>query len=89
MSFFKAQLFPLSSTVSSRSLPIEGSWNQAGPNSEDSKFLRGWLVYDSEEQENQLCARSARRLALGLILAVGISASFWVGLGLVLARVLK
>jgi hypothetical protein len=86
----KAKLFPLSSTgdISCRA-PVRGSWGEPPANLEDMQFLRSWLVYDSEIQHNFVSGRSHRSIALGLALAFCISASFWTGIGLIVASVWK
>jgi hypothetical protein len=55
----------------------------------DMKFLRSWFVYDSEIQSGLAASATKRNRFLGLALLVGISASFWAGVGLMIARVWK
>jgi hypothetical protein len=83
---YKSQLNPLSGTCEKpMRLPIRGSWGSAPADSGDMKFLRSWLVYDSDIPAGQ----SNHNRFLGLVLLVGISASFWAGIGLMIARVWK
>ena len=87
---YKSQLYPLSSTCETPlHLPIRGSWGAPPANSQDLKFLRSWLVYDSEIQTGPAPSRVNPNRLLGLALLVSISASFWAGIGLMIARVWK
>lgn len=86
---YKSQLNPLSGTCERPTrLPIRGSWGSAPANSSDMKFLRSWLVYDSDIPSNPAGQTNHNRF-LGLVLSVGISASFWAGVGFMIARVWK
>jgi hypothetical protein len=80
---YKSQLNPLSGTCEKPlRMPIRGSWGSVPADSVDMKFLRTWLVYDSLAGQN-------RNRFLGLLLLLGVSASFWAGIGLMIARVWK
>jgi hypothetical protein len=86
----KAKLFPLSSTDQvSYGMRIPNAWSGPAVDSKDAKFLRSWLVYDSRTQDGSGSERSARNIALGMVVAFGISASFWTGIGLIVTRVWK
>jgi hypothetical protein len=86
---YKSQLNPLSGTCEKPlRLPIRGSWGSEPADSGDMKFLRSWMVYDSDVQ-SRLAGQSNHNRFLGLVLLVGISASFWAGIGLMIARVWK
>ena len=83
---YKLQLFPLSSTEAIlKRLPAKIA-GEMPANVEDARFLRSWLVYDSEIQRNRTTGRSNRSIALGLTVAICLSAFFWTGIGLMLAR---
>jgi len=87
---YKSQLNPLSGTCDKpMRLPIRGSWGSAPADSGDMKFLRSWLVYDSDIQSSLAAGQNNHNRFLGLALLVGISASFWAGIGLMIARVWK
>ena len=87
---YKSQLYPLSSTCETPlHLPIRGSWGAPPANSQDLKFLRSWLVYDSEIPTLAVSGHVNRSRLLGLALSVSISASFWAGIGLMIPRVWK
>jgi hypothetical protein len=82
---YKSQLYPLSSTgKNSWRLPIQGAWGSSPTDLQDMKLLRSWLVYDSEIQTG---APANRSWLLGFALVFGINASFWTGIGLIIARV--
>ncbi len=69
-------------------LPIK-AWGSSPGNLHDMKFLRSWLVYDSELPRRFVPGRVNWNLVLGLVAVVTISAGFWAGIGLMLARVWK
>ncbi len=86
----ESQFFPLSSTGErSQRLPIQTSWGDLPVNLEQVKFVRSWLVYDSEMQSNLVSGRAIRHTAIGLALAIALSASFWTGIGVVVVRFWK
>jgi hypothetical protein len=70
--------FPFAEGVNLESQPAK--W-------QDGEFLRSWLVYDSECAENGL--RYNWNALLGFGLAVGVSIACWVGVGMMLMRLLK
>jgi hypothetical protein len=87
---YKSQIFPLSST---RETPlrrlISHSWgsspaNLRDMNLQDMKFLRSWLVYDSEIQTGRAPGRVNWSMVLGLALAMAVSATFWAGVGMMM-----
>jgi hypothetical protein len=82
---YRSQLYPLSST--SERMSVRSSWGSSPANSEDMRFLRSWLVYDSQIRSNCVSGRSNRSIAVGLGLAIVISASFWAGVAFLIARV--
>jgi hypothetical protein len=70
---------------------IQGPWSNPPADFADASFLRSWLVYDS----GMPCGRDGAaaefnwNALLGLLLAVGISAGAWAGIGLSLSRLLR
>jgi hypothetical protein len=91
MSYKVLQLSPLSTGSMQVKILIEGPWNTPLTNSADARFLRSWMIYDSG-----MCAgKDADQTGfnwnalLGLLLAVGVSASSWAGVGVTLSRLLK
>jgi hypothetical protein len=88
---YKSQLFPLSS-ASERPLrlQIDRAWgcspaNLRNADLQEMKFLRSWLVYDSDIQTASARGRMNWNMIAGLTLAIVVSAGFWASLGLVVA----
>ena len=87
---YKSQFFPPSSTCETPlRRPIGRSWGSSPVNLLDTKFLRSWLVYDSDIQTGLAPRRINWNMVLGLALATAVSAGFWAGVGLMIARVWK
>jgi hypothetical protein len=85
---FKAQLSPLSSTAEvSSGLPVRSSWGGSPVNPQDVKFLRFGLVYGSDASNKSTVSLGQRKFGVGLALAFGVSAGFWTGVALMVARI--
>jgi len=88
---YRLQLSPISGTHKSH-LDLPSSQRSENPlsNWQDATFFRSWLVYDDSDVES---GRNARRgkwnKVLGLALALVVSAAFWLGVGLTIARAWK
>jgi hypothetical protein len=54
--------------------------------SSDTRFLRSWLVYDSELDACKPAGRINWNVALGLLLILATSAAFWAGVGFLIAQ---
>ena len=84
------KLFPLSST---REVPggftARDSWSELPVRLEIVKFLRSSAVDEPEFPHDSTSGRSHRSLALGLVLAFCVSASFWTGIAYMVARAWK
>jgi hypothetical protein len=90
MSYKQSHLTWLSSTQPADiRLPIRRAWGAAPTNVLDTKFLRSWLVYDSSLEAGETGGSANWNKILGLSLAVGVSAGFWVAVGLIATRFLK
>ncbi len=86
---YKLQPFPVTSTRKSRvHVPESKAWDFPLENSEDAKFFRSWLVYDSDLQTTR-SRRVNWNVMLGLGLVVALSASFWATIGLMMTRLWK
>ncbi|MGB8731078.1 MAG: hypothetical protein WCC99_07510 [Candidatus Sulfotelmatobacter sp.] len=70
-------------------MPIQNAWGEPPADPKDAKFIRSWLVYDSVIQGDSGTGRSKRSIAFGLLVAFGISATFWTGIGLIVTRAWK
>ena len=82
------EMWPLATTGTRVKVPVSAPWNSSSPNS-DSKFLRSWLVYDSQLDEDDVAGRPHWNMFLGWAAALCLSMSFWAGLGLLVARIWK
>lgn len=90
MSYKQSHLTWLSSAhPTNLQLPIRGAWGAAPSNLLDTKLLRSWLVYDSSIDADKSEGSANWNIILGLGLAVGISAGFWVAAGLIATHFLK
>jgi hypothetical protein len=95
MSYKQSHLAWLSGThPANMRLPIRRAWGAAPTgtaptNVLDTKFLRSWLVYDSSLDADKTDGSANWNIILGLGLAVGVSAGFWVALGLIASYFLK
>jgi hypothetical protein len=86
----KSQLFPQSSADETPwRVAIQRSWKSAPSNSREMKLLRSWLVYDSTVDRGFNSGRFNWRLILGVAIVVTVSASFWAGVGLLVAQIWK
>ncbi len=90
MSYKEMQLSPLSTGNAQVKILIEGPWSAPLAQSDDARFLRSWMVYDSGVGGGTDAARAGFdwNALLGLTVVVGVSASFWVGVGLTFSHLL-
>jgi hypothetical protein len=65
-------------------ISIQGLLSGLPDDPQEVHFLRTWLTYDSGSEEGK-----GGHAILGLVLVFGVSASFWSGVGLAVAQVLK
>ena len=86
MSYKQTHLTWLSST---QPAPIRRSWGAAPIDVFGTKFLRSWLVYDSSLEADKTEDSTNWNIILGLSLAVGLSAGFWVAVGLIATHFLE
>jgi len=85
----KLQPFPMSSARQSHAhSPASKAWGVPPENSEEAKFFRSWLVYDSDLQTTRT-GRANWNVMLGLGLVVALSATFWATIGLMMTRLWK
>jgi hypothetical protein len=83
---YKSQMFASSSTCEIPLRRMIGQpWGSSPAESQNMKFLRSWLVYDSEIQ----ASLAPRPTVLGLGVAIAASACLWAGVGLMIARIWK
>lgn len=87
MSYRFSQLSPRMSTrgITMR-MALHGPWSDPPGDSPDAQFLRSWLEHDSDSDEDKPRGTNWGLIS-GMILAVGVSAAFWVGLGWIISRI--
>ncbi len=67
-------------------MSLRGPWSPALEDSPDEQFLRSWLESDLETEEAEAGGRINWGIVYGLALALGVSATFWFGVGWILSR---
>ena len=53
----------------------------------DIRFLRSWITYDSHLGDERPKGRINWTAAMGMVLAMGVSVGFWIGLGMLIVEV--
>ena len=87
---YRLQLSPISGTRESQlDLSSRERWEGPVANSQDANVFRSWLVYESDVETVRSAGRVNWNTVLGLALAVVVSVSFWVGVGIIVARIWK
>ncbi len=87
MSYRFSQLSPQSTNAKSLRVVIETPSTDAPQAFRDIQFWRSWLEFDSEETDGKHSrSRLNWNVVLGVVAVVGISAGFWTGVGLLIAR---
>ena len=87
---YRLQLSPVSGTHESQlDLPSSELSEDPVSNWEDAMFFRSWLVYYSDLESGCTERRGKWNRVLGLAVAVVVSAAFWLGVGLTIARAWK
>lgn len=85
-----SQPFPQASTgptVMRFGVPLP--WSIPPASLRDVHFLRSWLEYDSQHNDGKIRRGLNWYPVVGMILTIGVSASVWTGIGLILARFWK
>jgi hypothetical protein len=68
-------------------MALRGPWSPAPGDSPDEQFLRSWLETDSDTANEEPGGGIKWGVVSGLALALGVSATFWVGVGWVLSHI--
>jgi hypothetical protein len=89
MSYKSAKLSPPSTQTSKFKFAIRGPWSMPPAGVQDVQFLRSWLEYDSGIAREGSSGRINWSAVCGLFVIALVSASFWAGVGLAVARALK
>jgi len=88
MSYRLTQLSPRISTRGINvKITVPSPWSEPQGSSSEAEFLRSWLEYDSDLDLDDADRGFSWGTVSGLALAVGVSASFWVGLGWMVSRI--
>jgi len=88
MSFKLLQFSPQASTRALRMKMVPERWTEGYEYSRGVKFLPAWLEDDSDLVEG--ARRHIKWAAIsGLALSVAVSGGFWVGVGLLIGRIIK
>jgi hypothetical protein len=87
MNYEFLQLSPQASARgNSMRIAIHGPWSAPSGSSRDIQFLRSWLEFDSDSSGRTPRGRFNWGAVAGAALVIGISASFWTGIGLMISR---
>ena len=86
MSYKSSQLSPLSTRGTNLRVSIQGPWSSLPLSYHQAEFFRSWAVYDPQLDAPRPINR---KVILGMILVLGISASFWAGVGIAVAQLWK
>lgn len=86
MNYKASQLSPGSTHGENLRISVQNRWSMPFGNPWEATFFRSWLIYDPELDPQR---RKNRDVVLGMALVLVISASFWIGVGLAIARVWK
>jgi hypothetical protein len=89
MSYKSAKLSPPSTQTSNFKFAIRGPWSMPPSGVRDVQFLRSWLEYDSGIAREGSSGRVNWSAVAGICVVAIVSASFWTGIGLAVARALK
>ena len=88
MSYRLTQLSP-QSTENKLRVIVSHSWSTAPENFREMQFWRSWLELDSDLEREVPRSRFNWSLVCGFVVALGVSAAFWFGLGSLIARLLR
>jgi hypothetical protein len=65
---------------------VRSRWGATPENLRDTHLLRNWFEYDSEVSGAGLRKGINWYVIFGMALVIGVSASFWTGVGLMVTR---
>jgi hypothetical protein len=68
---------------------VEIPWSIPPASLRDVHFLRSWLELDSELDQANARRRSKWYPVIGMALTIGVSATFWTSIGLIVMRFWK
>lgn len=88
MSFKLLQFSPETSTRAIHMRATPDRWTSGYAYSRDTGFVRSWLEDDSEPSDGNKRGMNWGAIS-GLIISLAISGSFWMGVGYLIARMVK
>ena len=89
MSYRTSQLSPQSTNAECLRVVLQGPPTDSPEGRPDMQFWRSWVEFDSREGNDKKSHKLNWSAVLGLMVVVGISACFWAGLGVLIARVVR
>jgi hypothetical protein len=89
MSFRASQLSPQGTNAKNLRVVIQNPPSDP-PEHRDMQFWRSWFEFESDDPDEKGSRSKLNwNMLLGVVVVVGISASFWTGVGLLIARALR
>lgn len=89
MSYRTPQLSPQSTNAECLRVVLQSPPTGSPEGRPDMQFWRSWVEFDSHESDEKKSPKLNWSALLGLMVVVAISACFWAGLGLLIARVVR
>ena len=89
MSYRASQLSPQGTNADCLRVVVQNPPKDSADGRLDMQFWRSWLELQSEESNEKGSTRLNWNALVGLTVVVGVSACFWAGIGLLIARVLR
>jgi hypothetical protein len=86
---YKFQLSPTSSTREPLRMPIRHKAVTPPVDWDDAKFLRSWLIYDSDLEATRTHGRLNWNMIAGLAVTAVVSAAGWAGIALLVRHFVK
>jgi hypothetical protein len=84
---YRMQLSPMSGIRAMAADVHQGDAPDVSPaNWDDARFVRSWLVYDSDLDVTRTRGHINWNMVLGVALAALVSAGVWIGAGLIIQR---
>ena len=89
MSYRTSQLSPQGTNAECVRVVVQSPPDDSQDGRQDMQFWRSWLEFDSHEGDDKKSPKLNWSALLGLVVVVAVSACFWAGLGVLIARVVR
>ena len=89
MSYRVSQRSPHSTNPLNLRVSFKAPWSDGPENFQEMQFWRSWLEFDSQLDRRRSKSRVNWNAIFGLALTAGVSAGFWTGVGLTIARLVR